>query len=96
MGKEFFVYILTNKNNSVLYIGVTSDIKQRIQKHKTNFYPNAFSKRYKLNKLVYLVFHPSSMDAINREKQLKAGNRQKKINVINTLNPEWKDLSEFW
>jgi putative endonuclease len=96
MQKEFFVYILTNKNNSVLYVGVTSNIKQRINKHKTGFYPNSFSKRYNINKLVYFEFQPSSMDAINREKQLKAGNRQKKIDLINNMNPEWKDLSEFW
>lgn len=96
MKKEFFVYILTNKNNSVLYVGVTSNIKQRIQQHKTGFYPNSFSKRYNINKLVYFEFHPSSMDAINREKQLKAGNRQKKIDLVNSMNPEWKDLSEKW
>jgi putative endonuclease len=96
MQKEFFVYILTNKNNSVLYVGVTSNIKQRINQHKTGFYPNSFSKRYNINKLVYFEFQPTSMDAINREKQLKGGNRQKKIDLINTMNPEWKDLSEIW
>jgi putative endonuclease len=96
MQKEFFVYILTNKNNSVLYVGVTSNIKQRINQHKTGFFSNSFSNRYNLKKLVYFEFQPSSMEAINREKQLKAGNRQKKIDLINTMNPEWKDLSEFW
>jgi putative endonuclease len=87
-----FTYILTNKYNNVLYIGVTSDFKERLIKHITGFYENAFSKRYHLAKLVYYEEFDSIVDAIAREKQLKAGSRQKKMDLINQYNPEWKDL----
>lgn len=90
--KPGFVYIITNHNNSVLYIGVTSDLHERMSDHRHKRYPNSFSARYNLNKLVY--FEPFQMigDAIGREKQLKAGSREKKIELITKMNPEWKDL----
>lgn len=90
------VYILTNKNKRVLYIGVTSDLKGRIQKHKTKFYKKSFTARYNYDVLVYFEPYESINEAILREKQLKAGNRAKKEAIINKDNPEWDDLSKGW
>lgn len=94
MQKGGYIYILTNKNNKVLYIGVTSNLSHRIQQHCTGHFKNAFSSKYNLTKLVYYEEFMSIADAICREKQLKAGSRQKKLDLINRLNPEWKDLIE--
>jgi putative endonuclease len=90
--KQGFVYIITNKNNTTLYVGVTSNLKQRIERHKNKYYKNSFSSRYNLNKLVYYEVIPMIVDAIAREKQLKGGNRAKKIELIEGMNPEWQDL----
>ncbi len=92
MNKEVYVYILTNAGNSVLYVGVTSDLTQRIQQHKTGFFKYSFTSRYRINKLVYYELFQDMTDAIAREKQIKAGSRQEKIDLINIRNPEWKDL----
>ena len=89
-----FVYILTNFTNKVLYVGVTSELRHRIYKHKDNFYPNSFSAKYKIHKIVwYETFHYIE-DTIKREKQIKAGSRKVKEDLINLLNPGWKDLRE--
>jgi putative endonuclease len=92
MERGGFVYIITNKNNSVLYIGVTSHLKDRIWDHKDKKYPNSFSYRYNLDKLVYFETFLNIEEAIAREKQLKGGSRKKKLELINKLNPEWLDL----
>jgi putative endonuclease len=91
--KNGFVYILTTARNTVLYTGVTSDLKGRIHKHQTNFYQGSFTKRYNVKKLVYFEKFGSIVEAIAREKQIKAGSRKKKEDLINSLNPEWKDLT---
>ena len=83
---------MTNKTNTTLYVGVTSNLKQRVDKHKTGFYANSFSKRYKLHKLVYFEGFSRIEEAIAREKQLKAGSRKKKEDLIIKVNPDWKDL----
>ena len=90
--KPGYVYILTNKNNTTLYVGVTSNLVKRIEQHKTKYYPKSFSARYNLDKLVYYEAFQMIGDAIAREKQLKAGSRAKKILLIESMNPEWKDL----
>ncbi|QXP78309.1 MULTISPECIES: GIY-YIG nuclease family protein [Winogradskyella] len=90
--KPGYVYILTNKNNTTLYVGVTSDLVNRIQQHKEKRYPRSFTARYNLNKLVYYEVYQTIGDAIGREKQLKAGNRARKIALIESENPEWTDL----
>ena len=90
--KPGFIYIITNKNNTVLYIGVTSNLLQRIEEHKQKRYENSFSARYNLNKLVYYEQFQMIGDAIGREKQLKAGNRATKEKLINSINPTWNDL----
>ena len=92
--KPGFIYILTNKNNTTLYIGVTSNLPKRILEHKEKRYENSFSARYNLNKLVYFEQFQIIGDAIAREKQLKGGNRVTKINLINNFNPNWNDLYE--
>ena len=90
--KPGYVYILTNKNNTTLYVGVTAYLKERIQQHKEKHDPKSFTARYNLDKLVYHEAHQMIGDAIGREKQLKAGNRAKKIALIDSVNPEWLDL----
>ena len=90
--KQGYIYILTNKNNTVLYVGVTSNLFERMEAHRTKKYSGSFSARYNLNKLVYWESFASITEAIAREKQLKGGSRQKKTDLINGLNPEWNDL----
>jgi putative endonuclease len=92
MKKGGAVYITTNKNHSTLYVGVTSELFGRIQKHKSKYYPNSFSARYNCDKLVYFEGFHSIIEAMSREKQIKAGSRQKKFNLINSINLEWRDL----
>ena len=92
MKKEAYVYILTNEKNTVLYVGVSSDLSKRLQQHKNGAFKNAFTSRYRIHKLVYYELFLNIVDAIAREKQLKAGSRQKKLNLINERNPDWNDL----
>ena len=92
--KQGFVYILTNKNNTTLYVGVTSHIISRVNQHKEKYNPKSFTAKYNLDKLVYFEAFQMIGDAIGREKQLKAGNRAKKEALINKLNPKWYDLYE--
>jgi putative endonuclease len=93
MDKQYFVYILTNKNNTVLYIGITSDLVNRIFEHKEKLV-KGFTKRYNIDKLVYYEIFEDAYEAISREKQLKNLVRRKKIDLINNLNPKWIDLYE--
>ena len=90
--KPGFIYIITNKNNTTLYVGVTSNLPERIKEHKEKRYENSFSSRYNLTKLVYWETFQEIGDAISREKQLKGGSRDSKLNLIQQLNPEWRDL----
>ena len=90
-----WTYITTNAHNKVLYTGVTSNLKSRMESHRTKKYPNAFTARYNANKLVWFQEFNSIIDANTRERQLKAGNRAKKIKLIEDKNPEWKDLYEI-
>ena len=91
----FFVYILSNWCDSVLYIGVTSNLPKRLYEHR-NGLGDGFSKRYNTHKLVYYEYTNDVYSAISREKQLKKWSRSKKNYLIETQNPEWKDLSETW
>jgi len=91
--KGGYVYILTNKNNTVLYTGVTNDLKRRLEEHIQKINPNSFTSRYNLYKLVYYESFFLIGDAIAREKQIKAGSRSKKVALINSVNPTWNDLS---
>lgn len=82
---------MTNKNNSVIYTGMTNDLKRRIYEHKEKLI-EGFTKKYNVTKLVYYEIHQNSYSAISREKQIKAGSREKKIQLIEKANPEWNDL----
>jgi putative endonuclease len=94
--KQYCVYILTNSRHTVLYTGVTNNLERRLSEHKSN-QGNTFTKRYNVDQLVYYECGDDISTAIAREKQIKAGSRQDKINLINSINSEWKDLSkEFW
>jgi len=88
---QYYIYILTSKRNSVLYIGVTSNLIKRIYEHKNNII-EGFSKKYRIHKLVYYEIINDIESAIRREKQLKKWNRKWKLELIEKNNPEWKDL----
>ncbi len=90
--KHYYVYILTNKGHSVLYTGVTNDLVRRVYEHKEKVNPKSFSCRYNADQLVYYEQYDSIEEAINREKQIKAGSRARKILLINGMNPDWFDL----
>ena len=89
--KQYYVYILFNKKNGTLYIGVTSDLMKRVWQHK-NKVADGFTKKYSIDKLGYYEVYDDIEYAIKREKQLKAGSRSKKIYLINSINDEWLDL----
>ena len=91
--QEFYIYILTNKYNKVIYTGVTNNLVRRMFEHR-NRLVDGFSSKYNLTKLVYYESTEDVETAIKREKQLKNWHRDWKINLINRLNPEWRDLSE--
>ena len=91
MQREYYIYIMTNQRNTVLYTGVTNDLNSRTEDHK-NKVVKGFTKKYNINKLVYYEIFENIEQAIKREKQIKTGSRQKKINLIKTINSEFKDL----
>ena|ERR1700733_13149311 len=91
--KTFAIYILTNKNNTILYTGVTNDLRRRISEHKMKVI-SGFTKQYNVDKLVYFEWFEDAPNAIAREKQIKGGSRAKKIVLIESSNPEWSDLFE--
>ena len=88
---QYCVYIMTNKNNTVLYTGVTNNLLRRVIEHKTG-QGGKFTSKYKITKLVYYECGGDINAAIDREKQIKGGSRQGKIDLINDMNPGWKDL----
>ena len=90
----YYVYILTNKNNTVLYTGVTNNLERRLYEHKNKLI-DGFTKRYNVDKLVYYEVTTDIESAIAREKQIKAGSRKKKLELIDKINPAWNDLSQF-
>jgi putative endonuclease len=91
VGDQYYVYIMTNRYNSVLYTGVTNNLKQRVYKHKEGK-GSKFTGKYNLKKLVFFEISNDVDAAISREKQIKAGSRNKKIDLINQMNPDWNDL----
>jgi len=92
--KTYHTYIVTNKNHTVLYTGVTSELRKRIWKHKNKMYTHSFTAKYNADELVYYEAFFDIGEAIVREKQIKAGSRQKKLDLINAFNQEWRDLFE--
>ena len=92
--KTYHTYIVTNKNHTVLYTGVTSALRKRIWEHKNKMHPHSFTAKYNAYELVYYEAFFDIGEAIAREKQIKAGSRQKKLDLINAFNPQWRDLFE--
>ena len=93
--KTYSIYLLTNKNNTVIYTGVTNDLQRRMWEHKFDK-GSKFTSKYNCNKLVYYEDFKYILDAIAREKQIKAGSRVKKIELIDSINKGWDDLSKDW
>ena len=93
MQKRFFVYILTNDTHTVLYTGVTNDLVRRVYEHREGI-NKGFTKRYRVKQLVYYEVFDDAFSAIQREKQIKAGSRRRKLDLIKTMNPERRDLYE--
>ena len=91
--KNYYVYLLTNWNNKVIYVGVTNDLNRRIYEHKNKLI-SGFTKKYNLNKLVYFEETCDINAAINREKEIKKWRREKKDILVNQINPNWQDLSD--
>lgn len=91
MDGNYYFYLLTNKHNTVLYAGFISDLIRRVYEHKNHFV-KGFTKQYNIEKLVYYEVYEDRDAALAREKQIKAGSRKKKIDLINKTNPEWRDL----
>lgn len=94
MSNDYYVYILTNDRNTVLYTGVTNDLERRLHEHKES--KLGFTSRYNCHKLVWFETGCEAEQAITREKQIKAGSRARKIALIESANPKWKDLSKDW
>ena len=95
MMKEYYVYFLTNWNDKVMYIGVTGDLRRRLYEHQ-NELADGFTKQYHVHKLVYYEQTTDVHAALEREKQLKKWNRAKKNRLVETVNPEWNDISADW
>ena len=94
MERGGIVYILTNISNNILYTGVTSDLQKRIIEHREKKYKDSFTTKYNINKLVYYKFFSNIDEAIAEEKRIKAGSRKQKIQLIESMNLQWKDLWE--
>jgi len=93
MNKQYYIYIMTNKRNTVLYTGVTNNLKRRVYEHREKLV-EGFTKKYNVTKLVYYEVFDNIENAILREKQIKGGSRQKKIDLVDSMNKEWRDLYE--
>ena len=92
--REYYVYILCNESGT-LYTGVTNDLMRRVYEHKEKLY-EGFTSRYNIGRLVYYESYPDVRDAIAREKQIKAWRRSKKLDIIRSMNPYWRDLTQDW
>ena len=90
----YTVYLLTNDTNVALYTGVTNDLIRRVYEHRQNFDPQSFTARYRIHKLVYYESCSDVRSAIEREKQIKGWNRKRKNKLVESMNPNWKDLYE--
>lgn len=93
MFSKWYVYIITNYTNSVFYVGITNDLNRRIWEHKNGVIKNSFTSRYRLYKLIWFEEFLSPREAIEAEKTVKDYRREKKLNLINKINPNFQDLS---
>ena len=95
LNKTYYVYILTNWNDKVMYVGVTNDLERRLYEHK-NKLMKGFTAKYNLDKLVYYEVTNDVNTAIQREKEIKNWRRERKNTLVNEVNPTWQDLSDGW
>ena len=93
MTRSFFVYILASRRNGTLYVGVTNDLARRMSEHKSKLV-HGFTRKYRVDKLVYFEEYPSILEARARERALKRWDRAWKLALIEEMNPQWRDLSE--
>ena len=93
-GKYYYIYIMSNKYNTVYYVGITNILDRRAVEHKWKLNKNSFTAKYNINKLLYFEEYDNPTDAIRREKQLKGWRRNKKIQLIKKINPDMEDLFE--
>ncbi len=93
MGREYYVYILSNKTRTMVYVGVTADLERRYEEHLNHIFPNSFTARYDVTTLVYYETFDHVDDAIAREKQIKSWKRWRKNRLVESLNPRWVDLT---
>jgi putative endonuclease len=94
--KQWYVYIMNNKPNGVIYIGVTDNIEERVKEHKLKVYPKSFTSKYNCDKLIYLEEFENGEEVSIRERQFKKWKREWKIKLIEAINPSWMDLSTNW
>ena len=95
MPREYFVYILASDSHE-LYVGVTSNLARRVSQHRTGLNPSGYTTKHEARRLVYCETTRDVRAAISREKQIKGWTRRKKLELIETLNPDWRDLAEGW
>ena len=95
MNKTYYVYLITNWNNQVMYIGVTNNLERRLYQHKNKLI-KGFSEKYNINKLVYFEQTNDIESAITREKEIKKWRREKKNSLVESTNKQWEDLSKQW
>jgi|SRR4030043_22903 len=93
--EKYYVYLLTNWNNKVIYVGITNELTRRIYKHKNKMI-KGFTEKYNVKKLVYFEETQDINTAIEREKEIKKWRREKKNRLVNSMNPNWDDLSSGW
>jgi putative endonuclease len=93
--RNYYVYLLTNSNNKVMYVGMTNDLERRIYEHKNKLI-KGFTEKYNINKLVYFEQTQDVLASIAREKEIKKWRREKKNQLVNLMNPKWEDLSSKW
>ena len=89
---EYYVYILSDHLNRTIYVGVTRDLMRRVYEHKNHLDPNSFTAKYNIHKLVYFESTPDVRVALEREKQIKSWKRKRKNDLVNSMNPSWKEL----
>jgi putative endonuclease len=94
--KHWYVYIMSNKKNGVIYIGLTESIEERVKEHKLKVYPKSFTAKYNCDKLVYFEEFGNGSDAEKRERNFKKWKREWKVDLIEEMNPSWSDLSTNW
>lgn len=94
--KHWYIYIMNNKPNGVIYIGVTDNIDERVKEHKLKVYPKSFTSKYNCDKLIYLEEFENGEEASIRERQFKKWKREWKIKLIEEMNPSWMDISINW